>query len=139
MCIDANVNVFHGFSFLPSGRCQYFTWKDPLGSRMLEWWPAGKRDTKKLRHQNNLLMDGCGEFEVEGTRKGDKSDYFWISFLDGSQRCMLFIEDSGIVQMLQTREVEIPVAEYTVLLHGLGLSLVDNENLKEVMYMRIAR
>ncbi len=52
---------------------------------------------------------------------------------------MLFIEDSGIVQMLQTREVEIPVAEYTVLLHGLGLSLVDNENLKEVMYMRIAR
>lgn len=84
-------------------------------------------------------MDGCGEFEIEGTKKGEKSDYFWISFLDGSQRCMLFIEDPGIVQMLQTREVEIPVAEYTVLLHGLGLSLVDNENLKEVMYMRIAR
>lgn len=123
---------------LRAGQCQYYTWRNPLGSRMLEWWPQGKRDTKKLRSQNNLLIDGCGEFEMEGQRKGGKTDFYWISFLDGSQRCLLFIQDPGIVQMLQTREVEVPNAEYTVMLHGLGLSLVDNENLKEVMYMRIA-
>ncbi|CAL8090191.1 unnamed protein product [Orchesella dallaii] len=123
--------------FLGPGKCQCFTWKNPLGSRMLEWWPEGKKDSKKHRQQNNLLMDGCGTFEIE-KGDGDKTEHFWISFLDGAQRYLMFVEDPVIVQMLQTREIEVPNGDYTVTLHGLGLSLVDNENLKEVMYMRIA-
>ncbi|ODN02737.1 Vacuolar protein sorting-associated protein 13A [Orchesella cincta] len=134
--IELSEKESHENFHLGPGKCQYFTWKNPLGSRMLEWWPAGKKDSRKHRQQNNLLMDGFGTFEVE--RKGEKTDQFWISFLDGSQRYLMFVDDSSIVQMLQTREVEVATAEYTVTLHGLGLSLVDNENLKEVMYMRIA-
>lgn len=65
---------------------------------------------------------------------------FYVSFLDGTQRILLFTpnmkiaEDCQLVGDLETIEQEI-----TLSIHGVGLSLVNNLTRLELLYMCIAR
>lgn len=75
-------------------------------------------------------------------KKQSELHYFWISFLDGFQRILLFTKDGELVQYLQAaRDIESPLAEYSINFQGLGLSLVNNseESCQELLYMRVAR
>lgn len=106
-----------------------FTWKDPIGPRVLRWSAVAAE--KKPQGTDKLFGDGCGTFFVEGRT------YYWISFLDGLQRVLLFTADMELTTYLQAaRENEVATAEYIIMLHGIGISLVS---LKELLYMRIAR
>jgi vacuolar protein sorting-associated protein 13A/C len=65
---------------------------------------------------------------------------WWVSFLDGMQRVLLFTPDMNIARDAQSAgELEPLDKEITVSIHGLGLSLVNNLTRVEVMYIGIAR
>jgi vacuolar protein sorting-associated protein 13A/C len=65
---------------------------------------------------------------------------WWVSFLDGMQRVLLFTLDMNIARDAQSAgELEPLDKEITVSVHGVGLSLVNNLIRVEVMYIGIAR
>jgi vacuolar protein sorting-associated protein 13A/C len=65
---------------------------------------------------------------------------WWVSFLDGMQRMLLFTLDMNIARDAQSAgELEPIDKEITVSIHGLGLSLINNLSHVEVMYIGIAR
>jgi vacuolar protein sorting-associated protein 13A/C len=65
---------------------------------------------------------------------------WWVSFLDGMQRVLLFTLDMNIARDAQSAgELEPLDKEIKVSVHGLGLSLVNNLTRVEVMYIGIAR
>jgi vacuolar protein sorting-associated protein 13A/C len=112
-----------------------FTWKEPSGERILHWSSVGAE--KKPQGSDKLYGDGFGTYTYKSG--GENKEYYWISFLDGLQRVILFTPDVELATHLQAaRENEIASAEYIIMLHGVGVSLVDNEKLKELMYLRIA-
>jgi vacuolar protein sorting-associated protein 13A/C len=112
-----------------------FTWKKPSGERILYWSSLGAK--KKPQGSNKLHEDGFGTYIYNSG--GKHKEYYWTSFLDGFQRVILFTPDVELAKYLQSaRENEMASAEYIIMLHGVGVSLVDNEKLRELMYMRIA-
>lgn len=63
-----------------------------------------------------------------------------MSFLDGRQRVLLFTDDVALVSKArQAEELEQPDQEINLSIHSLGLSLVNNENKKEISYIGITR
>ncbi|XP_069674534.1 intermembrane lipid transfer protein Vps13 isoform X2 [Periplaneta americana] len=106
-----------------------YAWEKPTGSRCIVW-NAGKK--KELTDE--LRKDGIGEFHpTEGQQM------WWVSFLDGMQRVLLFTLDMNIARDAQSAgELETLDKEITVSIHGLGLSLVNNLTHVEVMYIGIA-
>jgi len=65
---------------------------------------------------------------------------WWVSFLDGMQRVLLFTSDMNIARDAQSAGVLEPLdKEITVSIHGLALSLVNNLTHVEVMYISITR
>ena len=87
---------------------------------------------------DSVSQDGTGRFQWVDDRNTEKS-YCWISFLDGLQRVLLFTEDEELARYLQAaRETDQVQAEYIIMFHGLGLSLVDGDKGQEILYTRIA-
>ncbi|XP_062927043.1 intermembrane lipid transfer protein VPS13C isoform X1 [Mobula hypostoma] len=112
---------------LDPGKTQLFAWSDPTGIRKLDWgcaWKTGELD---------LLKDQFGQFPWN-----TNNQIYWISFLDGRQRVLLFTEDVAIVSKAQQAE-DLKQFEkgITVSLHSLGLSLVNNESKQEIAYIGI--
>ena len=68
-----------------------YTWTDKMGDRELEW-SCGKKENVK----NDLVKDGIGEFMFDADNK-----VYWVSFLDGMQRVLLFTEDLVIATIAQ--------------------------------------
>jgi vacuolar protein sorting-associated protein 13A/C len=65
---------------------------------------------------------------------------WWVSFLDGLQRVLLFTLDMNIAHVAQfAGELEPLDKEITVSIHGLGLSLVNNLTRVDIMYIGITR
>ncbi|XP_064596162.1 intermembrane lipid transfer protein VPS13C-like isoform X2 [Liolophura sinensis] len=107
-----------------------YTWEDALGKRELVWSCGEKKDER-----NDLTKDGCGDVFYLPDCK-----LFWVSFLDGPQRVLLFTEDMAVVGLVQ-KEVEYTFEridqEINLSLRGVGLSLVNNINQTEVAFMGI--
>ena len=67
-------------------------------------------------------------------RKGDKG--YWVSFMDGLQRVMLFTTSSELHErVLQGNKTERPYLELTLSLLAVGISLVDDDRGLEVAYI----
>lgn len=66
----------------------------------------------------------------------NKQNCRW-SFLDGMQRVLLFTECRELTQCA-TNVFEIIQQEITLSLHGFGLSLINNLNRQEILYIGIA-
>lgn len=114
---------------LPSNNCVLYTWDNPSGPRLLVWEGGNKKE-----FHNDLRKDDVGEYPV-------KDDYhiYWVSFLDGMQRILLFTHDRNVAENAQAANLyEIIQQEITVSIYGLGLSLVNNVKRQEIMYMGIA-
>lgn len=106
-----------------------YTWENPSGPRVLAW-DIGRN--KELN--DDLRKDGGGEFSPK-----DDFTVYWVSFLNGMQRTLLFTTEQGIAEEAQSaKQFELIDREMTVSIHGLGLSLVNNETLQEIMYMGVA-
>ncbi|OXB82051.1 UNVERIFIED_CONTAM: hypothetical protein H355_004134 [Colinus virginianus] len=104
-----------------------FAWTDPTKTRKLAW------SYSQSFGEHDLLKDECGQFPYNAN-----TQIHWVSFLDGRQRVLLFTDDVALVsKALQAEELEQPDQEINLSIHSLGLSLVNNENKKEISYIGI--
>ncbi|XP_051484024.1 intermembrane lipid transfer protein VPS13C isoform X2 [Apus apus] len=104
-----------------------FAWTDPTKTRKLTWGYAQNFG------EHDLLKDDCGQFPYNAN-----TQIHWVSFLDGRQRVLLFTDDVALVSKArQAEELEQPDQEINLSIHSLGLSLVNNENKKEISYIGI--
>ncbi|XP_021263276.1 vacuolar protein sorting-associated protein 13C [Numida meleagris] len=104
-----------------------FAWTDPTKTRKLSWGYS------QSFGEHDLLKDECGQFPYNAN-----TQIHWVSFLDGRQRVLLFTDDVALVsKALQAEELEQPDQEINLSIHSLGLSLVNNENKKEISYIGI--
>ncbi|XP_067012189.2 intermembrane lipid transfer protein Vps13 [Anabrus simplex] len=106
-----------------------FTWANPLGPRELVWL-----STKKKEVSDGLRKDGLGEFSPD-----PETPMYWVSFLDGMQRVLLFTADPAVAREAQSAgELEAIEREVNVAIHGVGLSVVNNISHIEILYIGIA-
>ncbi|KAJ9578224.1 hypothetical protein L9F63_005554, partial [Diploptera punctata] len=107
-----------------------YAWEQPTGSRTIAW-----KDGKKKEILDDLRKDGIGEF----TPMDSQQQMWWVSFLNGMQRVLLFTPEMSIARDAQSAGEFEPISqEITVSIHGLGLSLVNNLQHLELLYIGIA-
>ena len=105
-----------------------YTWENAVGKREVIWTCGEKKEQK-----NDLQQDGIGEFFAHSDSK-----IYWVSFLNGMQRVMLFTEDLALATIAQEAgELERIEQEINICIQGLGLSLVNDYKQKEVAYVGI--
>lgn len=93
-------------------------------------WDVGNK--KEL--EDDLRKDDVGEFAPS-----ENTVVYWVSFLDGMQRILLFTEDKSVAEDAQSaKQFELVQQEINISIHGLGLSLVNNLIRQEIMYIGIA-
>ncbi|KAL0832908.1 hypothetical protein ABMA28_001052, partial [Loxostege sticticalis] len=106
-----------------------FTWDNPAGPRTLIF-----EGYKKKEIENDLRKDGIGDFMINETKK-----ISWGSFLDGLQRVILFTDDPNLAAGAHTMgEAEFVDTEFVLSMQGMGLSLVNDPILQEIIYMSIS-
>ena len=83
---------------LAPGQSVLYTWQDPLGKRELIWSSGEKKNQK-----DELLKD-----TIDGYLYDSDTKIYYVSFLDGMQRVMLFTEDIALAtkaQQVGTRKI----------------------------------
>lgn len=89
----------------------YYTWVDPAGERVITWKNVGKNNV-----ENDLRRDGVDQFtvavdETEAStshrqsskrRSSTLEQLFWVSFLDGTQRVLLFTKNRSVASSTQS-------------------------------------
>ncbi|XP_017782476.1 PREDICTED: vacuolar protein sorting-associated protein 13C isoform X2 [Nicrophorus vespilloides] len=114
---------------LPRNQNMYYTWDNPSGPRVLVWEGGYRKEM-----ENDLRMDGVGEYPIS-----EQYNVFWVSFLEGMQRILLFTMDQEVAENAQaSKQFEQIDREITLSIYGVGLSLVNNMKRHEVMYIGIA-
>ncbi|XP_052457976.1 intermembrane lipid transfer protein VPS13C isoform X3 [Carassius gibelio] len=112
---------------LRPGEAQRFAWDDPAGERKLCW------SCDDHSGELDLVKDECGQFAYSSLVQ-----IYWVSFLDGRQRVLIFTEDVGIVSKAQQAEaLEQSQQEVNISLKNLGLSLINNDIRQEIAYVGI--
>ncbi|XP_026072516.1 vacuolar protein sorting-associated protein 13C-like isoform X6 [Carassius auratus] len=112
---------------LRPGEAQRFAWDDPAGERKLCW------SCEDHSGELDLVKDECGQFAYSSLVQ-----IYWVSFLDGRQRVLIFTEDVGIVSKAQQAEaLEQSQQEVNISLKNLGLSLINNDIRQEIAYVGI--
>ncbi|XP_045765599.1 vacuolar protein sorting-associated protein 13 isoform X2 [Maniola jurtina] len=120
-----NVNVRK----LPSMNQMLYTWENPAGPRILLF-----EGHKRKEIENDLRKDGIGDFMINETQR-----LWWVSFLDGLQRVILFTDDPILASGAHTIGEAEPIhTEFVLAMHGLGLSLVNDPELTEILYVSIS-
>ncbi|XP_034830205.1 intermembrane lipid transfer protein Vps13 isoform X2 [Maniola hyperantus] len=120
-----NVNVRK----LPSMNQMLYTWENPAGPRILLF-----EGHKRKEIENDLRKDGIGDFMINETKR-----LWWVSFLDGLQRVILFTDDPILASGAHTFGEAEPInTEFVLAMHGLGLSLVNDPELTEILYVSIS-
>uniref|UniRef100_A0A1B6F8B5 Vacuolar protein sorting-associated protein 13 n=1 Tax=Cuerna arida TaxID=1464854 RepID=A0A1B6F8B5_9HEMI len=111
-------------SLLPRQK-KLFTWTSPKDKHVLTWCENYSTELKK---------DEVGHFNVSPSVR-----LYWSSFLDGMQRVLLFTADADIAREVEASALlEVMDLEVNLSIHGVGLSLVDNEMRKELIYLGIS-
>lgn len=73
-------------------------------------------------------------------RLDDNRMVSWVSFLDGLQRVILFTNDQILASGAHTiGEAEAIDTEIILSMHGIGLSLVNDHILQEIIYMSVSK
>lgn len=88
----------------------YYTWCDPAGERVITWKNIGKENI-----ENDLRKDGVDQFiadsdkTISSSKQGSfrrqssqKQNIFWVSFLNGTQRVLLFTKNASIANNTQS-------------------------------------
>ncbi|XP_025082324.1 vacuolar protein sorting-associated protein 13C-like [Pomacea canaliculata] len=113
---------------VPSQHTVLYTWDLPMGVREIVWSCGNKRNVK-----NNLSEDDMDEFFAD-----DDTKVYWVTFLDGLQRVLLFTEDLEIaVEAQEAGELEHVEKELLFQLQSFGLSLVNDLTQEELAFLGI--
>lgn len=114
---------------LPPKTAVHYTWDNPMAKRCLLWGSNGCAKLNKLE----LLMDDCDQVLLKDDRK-----LFWIAFLNGRQRTLLFTEDSGLVFKIQeSGALERNIYDIVLNLQAVGISLVTAHPRREIVYISV--
>ncbi|XP_050667360.1 intermembrane lipid transfer protein Vps13 isoform X3 [Leptidea sinapis] len=114
---------------LPPMHKMLYTWENPAGPRILIFEAFRKREI-----ENDLRKDDIGDFLITEVDR-----VWWVSFLDGMQRVLLITEDGLLARGAHTLGEAEPVrTELVLAVHSLGLSLVNDTNLTEILYISIS-
>ncbi|KAI1728266.1 SHR-binding domain of vacuolar-sorting associated protein 13 domain-containing protein [Ditylenchus destructor] len=107
-----------------------FTWEDvTCTNRKLEW-NSGEHITI-----TDLLRNEFGNY----LPNKNGQHHFWVSFLNGRQRILLFTDDIALMTTAyEAYEMERIDIQAELYLHGVSLSLVNNHESSEVLYMEIS-
>ncbi|XP_037905174.1 vacuolar protein sorting-associated protein 13 isoform X4 [Hermetia illucens] len=109
-----------------------YTWSDPAGDRVILW------DSGKDNVENDLRRDGVDTY-FTGPETDENNKCYWVSFLDGTQRVLLFTDQAGIAHEAQSiSQLEVVDREIILSLHGIGLSIVNNMKPVDIVYIGIA-
>lgn len=115
-CTDESITFWekgnvNGRTLKPQ-QMMYYTWVDPAGERVITWKNVGKSNI-----ENDLRRDGVDQFVVAcdeteastSNRRGSKArrssqmeTYYWVSFLDGTQRVLLFTRNPSVANSTQS-------------------------------------
>lgn len=111
---------------LPPLTMVQYNWVDPLGFRCLIW------STKQSNEIENYLdKDAFGESSTGGI--------YWINFYDDNQRILLVTKNKKFVnQIFQAGDVLEPDVKMIANMKGLGISMVNLSNMKEICYFSIS-
>lgn len=111
---------------LAPGLSVYYLWDFPKKRRVLCW---------KSDQMDQVVPLTINE---DSWAKTLDKNFSWVSFLDGRQRVLLISHDLQLTQAA-TRLYELtePKIEFEIALKSMGLSIVDNENQKDLIYMGI--
>lgn len=105
-----------------------YTWLNPSGQRVLVWDIGKNQDM-----EDELKKDGVGQFSP---KTGET--IYWVSFLNGMQRVLLFTLELAIAEGAQSAaKFEVIDREINLHIHGIGISLVNNLTRTEIMYLSI--
>ncbi|XP_059615380.1 intermembrane lipid transfer protein Vps13 isoform X2 [Phlebotomus argentipes] len=108
-----------------------YTWADPASERII-YWNNGAKD----KIENDLQRDGVGSFV---SSEDSSKVYWWVSFLDGVQRTLLFTKSEAIANETQSdHRMDKINQEIELNIHGIGLSIVNNMKSTDVIYIGIA-
>nr|XP_034187905.1 vacuolar protein sorting-associated protein 13 isoform X3 [Osmia lignaria] len=108
----------------------FYTWENPAGPRKLVWEDANKKEI-----EDTLRKDTLGPFKLPDVEE----EVFYVSFLDGTQRILLFTTNLKIAEDCQLAgDLETIEQDITISIHGVGFSLVNNVTRSELLYMCIA-
>ncbi|XP_076225482.1 vacuolar protein sorting 13C isoform X3 [Nomia melanderi] len=108
----------------------FYTWENPSGPKRLVW-----EDNNKKEIEDTLRKDTLGAFLLPDLEE----EVFYVSFLDGTQRILLFTSNMKIAEDCQLAgDFETIEQEITISIHGVGLSLVNNVTRSELLYMCVA-
>ncbi|BES95651.1 Vacuolar protein [Nesidiocoris tenuis] len=109
----------------------------PPFHQMLFTWESGAIENEFLAGLNKLTQikfkhDNIGRLDVH------KGEIYWVSFLYGLQRVLLFTPYQSIAKDAQNLVAnDITESEIEVQINGISLSLVDNVNKVEVLHLGI--
>jgi vacuolar protein sorting-associated protein 13A/C len=104
------------------------TWKNPIGKRELIW-TCGDSANQVFDLET---LQATKKFNIGPARSG-----FTLSFLDGLQKVLIFVENLEAVNDEASGLKEVKGAEYILDLNSLSLSLVDDVNRVEILYASI--
>ncbi|XP_034479091.1 vacuolar protein sorting-associated protein 13 isoform X2 [Drosophila innubila] len=119
---EKNTSVKHILK--PKQRTLY-AWIDPTGPKILIFGKDNQEtDLRKDQIDNVVLEDG--------------SQAYWVSFLDGMQRVLLFTEIQEIAQRTETTAALQSITQSIDMhIHGIGLSVINNETGLDILYLGI--
>jgi vacuolar protein sorting-associated protein 13A/C len=108
----------------------YYTWMNPAGERKIVW-----KNMNKANIENDLRRDGVDEFHIcatvedasaEPSTSTDRRDskrksfqletVYWVSFLDGTQRVLLFTKNLDLAESTQSSSRLDQVSEVFLIL-----------------------
>ncbi|XP_076183155.1 vacuolar protein sorting 13C isoform X2 [Ptiloglossa arizonensis] len=108
----------------------FYTWENPAGPRKLIW-----EDNNKKEIEHTLRKDILGTFQLPELEE----EIFYVSFLDGTQRILLFTSNMKVAEDCQlVGDLEAIEQEVTISIRGVGFSLINNITRSELLYMCIA-
>ncbi|KZC12683.1 Vacuolar protein sorting-associated protein 13A, partial [Dufourea novaeangliae] len=108
----------------------FYTWENPAGPKNIVWEDGNKKEI-----EDTLRKDTLGTFQLQDL----EAEVFYVSFLDGTQRILLFTSNMKVAEDCQLAgDFETIEQEVTISIHGVGLSLVNNITRSELLYMCIA-
>nr|XP_050858456.1 intermembrane lipid transfer protein Vps13 isoform X2 [Vespula vulgaris] len=110
----------------------FYTWENPAGPRKLMW-----EDYNNKEIEDDLRKDTLGAFKI--LISNTEEEIYYVSFLNGTQRVLLFTTNLKIAEDCQlVGDFEPTEQEITLNIHGIGFSLVNNVTKSELLYMCIA-
>eukprot|EP00794_Sanderia_malayensis_P015967 gene15967-17573_t len=112
------------------GQAILYTWDEPMKSHSLT---CGFIEPKSSTDVIPLEKNGFGRMSANDTT------VYWVSFLDGLQRVLLFTEDFKLAYKASQEQTLRPTMEVAVYLRSIGLSLVDVEKKLDICYLGIRK